>query len=1753
MNARKILMLLTITLLVTVMSKAQTGHYCPSDAINDTLLNNDPVFSRSFMYMEHVLHERQLQDEAERSDDIYVLPVVVHIIHTGEPYGTGTNITDEQIFSAIEAMNEDFRKVAGTNGDGDGVDVGIEFCLASRDPNGNPTNGIVRVNGSSVANYATMGIEASGGNGAIEESVKALSTWPRASYVNIWVVNEIENNDGGSGIQGYAYFPINNPIDGIVVLFNAFGTVGNLKGYTNMNRVITHEMGHYFGLYHTFNGTSSCNAESNCNTQGDRVCDTPVTIQSTSCSVPACSGTQQVENYMDYTSQTCQDMFTAGQKLRMRTTLETQRTSMISSLGCMPVFTNDIGITQILSPAGTNCQGPITPEIKLTNFGSVTLTSATINYNVDGVGNNTYNWTGSLASGSSVTFTLNAITPSTGAHTFYAWTALPNGTADQNTANDQSNGAFAISTGSPLTLNVVLDFYGMETTWVITDENAFEIMNGGPYVNGQQGLQNFTSVCLADGCYTLTLIDAYGDGQGFTNGSFSLTTSTGTVLASGGGNWGDFSNNPFCVTNTAPPGNAPVASFTIQDNTLCKNVQNDYTSTSTNSPTSFSWVFEGGTPATSTSQNPQNITYANAGTYDVTLTATNSFGSHTYTCTNCITVNNDPTVTLTGNNPLCAGQNNGSVNTAVTGASPYTYAWSTGATSANLTNVGAGTYTVTVTDANTCTRQANTTLTSPTAMTVTGTVTNATCSGINNGSITANATGGTGSKTYTWSNGASGATASNLAAGSYTVTVLDANNCAATQSFTVGAPTGMTITGTTTQPTCLGINNGSITANATGGTGNKTYSWNTGATGATLSNVGAGAYTVTVSDAAGCSQLQTFTVTAPAAMTITGTTINPTCSGLNNGSITANATGGTGNKTYTWSNGATGASVSNLSAGNYTVTVSDANGCSQTQSFTLTAPAAMSITGTTTPPTCGNNNGSITLNVTGGTGNKTYSWNTGAVTSSISNLASGTYTVTVSDANGCSQTQSFTLSSPAAFSVTGSVTAPTCWNSANGIINANATGGAGNISYSWSNGSSGAVITNATAGTYTVTATDGNGCSDSETLTVTAPAQMTLNPTVTNLTCSGNPTGSIVLNVAGGTGNKTYFWNTGATTNSINNLNAGSYSVLVTDQNGCVASQNFTVTSPAALNANLNDFDIACNDEFGSAIVAPTGGQAPYNVLWSTGSTANNINSLTTGNYSVQVTDANGCSTSSNFSITESANLSVFANTTQVSCFGLNNGSVTLNVSGGDQNYTYFWNTGSTSSALNSLAPGNYSVVVTDGNGCNGSTNVTITQPAAMMLEIDGESVSCFGLSDGIATASANGGAAPYTFNWDNGQTGQYLDEMESGTYTVTVSDANGCTVQGLVSIDEPDMLVANVLILSPETCSGNNGSAEVMIEGGSPGYFIVWNNGNTENILSGAASGIYEVAITDAHGCLLNLSAEIPYDCAVAIPQTQLSDADCNSSDVALNAIISCDEVAGASMYQWRFSTTTGIVISDEYSLGNMFYVSQIPGIIENTTYVVGIKALVDGNWSAFGEFCSITTINIPDNDVPGLIAEDCGSTILNWGQTISSVEVPGAANYQWHITGENYDWTTYTETHTLTIEQNMLLIPGETYAVQMRCALGNGNFTDWGSICEFSIGLTIDIDESGLIQGFLSIYPNPSDGERIYFDFGNLRNDITVKNIMLFGPTGNLIESFTINFTAGENRKHEHQFKNRLASGMYVLTYELNGQQRETKILVK
>ncbi len=601
---------------------------CAQNEIRERRMAENPAFAAEQEAQEEMLDDlvRQYNNGMiPKTDEIFTVPVVVHIIHDGDAYGTGSNISDEQIYSAINGLNQDFRKMTGTNGDGAGADIGVEFCLAQRDPSGNPSTGITRTNGCSVPLYCTEGITAGNGQGANELTVKNLSRWPNQQYYNIWVVTEIENNNGGSGIQGYAYFPTTSQVDGVVLLYNTFGTEGNLKSYTNMNRTLTHEMGHAFGLYHTFQG-GSCAVETNCVFQGDRVCDTPPTTLNSNCNNPACGGTQQVENYMDYTSQTCKNMFTEGQKTRMRTAIQNLRSNLINANSCQPItqVLANAAIADISEPTGNTCTNMIQPKVQISNEGSVNLATAVIQYRTAGAWQS-YNWTGLLGPGQSVYVTMPLYDGGWGQRTLEAKTSNPNGGADAAPGNDSFSIDYnAVQNGHTLTLNITLDILGGQTSWLLRNGANETLASGGPYANFQSGSVETEVFCVDNGCYDLVIFDAGGNGIccATGNGSYELRDENNAILASGA-SFGNQDVTNFCVNAGGSP---PVADFSAANVNICEGGSTTFNNLTSGDVDSFSWKFFGGTPFTASGANPGTITYSTPGTYNVRLSATNQYG-----------------------------------------------------------------------------------------------------------------------------------------------------------------------------------------------------------------------------------------------------------------------------------------------------------------------------------------------------------------------------------------------------------------------------------------------------------------------------------------------------------------------------------------------------------------------------------------------------------------------------------------------------------------------------------------------------------------------------------------------------------------------------------------------------------------------------------------------------------------------------------------------------------------------------------------------------------------------------------------------------------------------------------------------------------------------------------------------------------------------------------------------------------------------
>ena len=899
------------------------------------------------------------------------------------------------------------------------------------------------------------------------------------------------------------------------------------------------------------------------------------------------------------------------------------------------------------------------------------------------------------------------------------------------------------------------------------------------------------------------------------------------------------------------------------------------------------------------------------GDYQLVIVDRNGTGC-TVTSPN-VTIGSPPEIVPTAviSDAFCNGDANGAINLSVTGGvGPYTYSWSNGATSQDISGLAAGTYTVTITDNAGCTDISSYTVGEPAVLTISPNVTNVACFGDATGVIESNVSGGTAPYNYVWSNGATSADISSLSAGTYDLTVTDDNGCVTTlNNITVSEPAAALSkqSDSLTDPSCAGYNDGSITITMQGGTAPYSYSWSNGDNTATASNLTQGMHTVTVTDNNGCTFSETFTLTDPPSIVVTPALTEPSCNGAADGSITVSASNGTAPYVYNWNTGDSGPTINGLVAGTYTVTVTDQNGagCTVVETITLGQPAVLNDNATVNDISCnGANDGSIFLAVTGGTGPYTYSWSNGATSNNISGLSAGPYSVTIEDNNGCTIVRNYNIVDPPAIGVTHTQVDILCRGALTGEIDITPSGGTAPYSYSWSNGSTTQDLVNVAAGSYTVRVTDDEGCFVDLTVTLTEPATvMNLSGVETDGTCAGSNNGSINLTVTGGTAPYTYLWNTGATSEDINSLAPGIYSVSVEDAGGCIKSIDFTIAEPSPISVSETLTNVSCNGAAdGSISLAVGGGTGPYTYSWADdGSiTTKDRTGLGPGNYTITVQDASGCLYVESFNITEPAVLSSTATQLNVSCFGESTGSIDLAISGGSTPYTFLWSNGALTEDLTNIPAGNYSVTITDANGCTDNQSFTITEPAsALSVSSTVSQITCNGAADGVINLSVSGGSAPYSFNWSHGSTAEDLSNLSAGNYTVTVTDNNGCTYNESFTITDPPVLTLTDVVTNIDCNGADNGEINITVGGGEGPYTYAWSNGETTEDVSGLAPGNYSVTVTDARGCSINDSYTISQPTALGFSYTSDAVSCFGFSDGAIDITVT----GGTAPYSYSWS----------------------------------------------------------------------------------------------------------------------------------------------------------------------------------------------------------------------------------------------------------
>jgi gliding motility-associated-like protein len=744
--------------------------------------------------------------------------------------------------------------------------------------------------------------------------------------------------------------------------------------------------------------------------------------------------------------------------------------------------------------------------------------------------------------------------------------------------------------------------------------------------------------------------------------------------------------------------------------------------------------------------------------------------------------------------------------------------------------------------------------------------------------------GGSGSYTYTWNvTTTPSPVLSNASAGSYTLTVLDANGCSTTSGpYVISGTSGPTINSAAavvSNQLCNGTM-GSITGLTTTGT-IVSYTW-TNSGGSVLNPTGLpqGAYSLTVTDNVGCTATAgPFNVGFVAGPTINSTNVvltNELCNGTL-GSISGLTTTGT-IVSYTWTN--SGGSVLNPSAltqGTYSITVTDNNGCTASAGpFTIGYVAGPTLNATNvviTDEICNGTLGTISGITSTGT-IVSYTW-TGS-TSTLMNptdLTQGTYTLTATDNLGCQATAGpFTVGFVAGPTVnsTNAVVSNELCNGTLGSISGLTTTGNG-LTYNWiSSGSpaSGLNPTNLTQGTYVLTVTDNNGCTvNAGPFTVNFVAGPTINSTnvvVSDQLCNGTM-GSISGLTTTGT-IVTYAWsNSGGSVLNPTGLSQGAYNLIVTDNNGCTASAGpFNVgfvAGPTVDATNAVTTDQLCNGTLGSiAGLTTTGTSLTY--LWTnSGGAVLNPTSLTAGTYSLTVTNGIGCTASAGpFTINFIAGPTVNATNvvvTDVACDGTLGSIAGLTATG--TSLTYLW-TNSGGSVLNpsSLAAGTYSLTVTDGNGCTANAGPFTVDPS-LALSIDNSAMvvtqtSCTANTGSITGIVINGGTNP-TISWSNGPSTANISNLAAGTYVMTVSDAAGCTDQlsvDITMVNAPIIDISNLVVVSSHCAQSDGSISGITVSGGTPAYAYLWNGNAALSTLdiSSIPAGAYNLVVTDSQGC---------------------------------------------------------------------------------------------------------------------------------------------------------------------------------------------------------------------------------------------------------------------------------------------------------------
>ncbi len=827
-------------------------------------------------------------------------------------------------------------------------------------------------------------------------------------------------------------------------------------------------------------------------------------------------------------------------------------------------------------------------------------------------------------------------------------------------------------------------------------------------------------------------------------------------------------------------------------------------------------------------------------------------------------------------NESCVGNDGAFTLSSGNAQQPITYDFGNGATQNPIfSNLSAGTYTVTATDAAGC--DANLTVIisqDPTPSLSIVNTDNESC-GAADGSFTVQATGGRAPYIYELDNGQISRTPSfnNLAAGNYTVSVMDANNCSTSQTITIQRTGSINVSvADMRDDNCNGAN-GSFRIAATGGQTPYTYNLGNGAvTTNEFTGLTAGNYAVTVVDANNCSTVANINLSGSTAPVTAINNVTQTTCSQSSGSVSISVTGGAAPFQYNIGNGnSLSPNFANLSAGDYVITVTDANNCTALQSITINEPSSPNLSITSSQnAACGNANGALSVLSAGGQAPYTYDIGQGITTNpNFSSLAEGDYTVTVYDANSCSDVMAVTIeNSPTPTLAIANKQDASC-NLNNAILTVIGTGVAP-FTYDIGEGPTfNPTFNNLAAGSYTVTLTDNNNCTASTTIDIESTGGPQINVQNTSEARCDRSNGSFTVNAFGGFAPYTYDIGDGPTDDpEFYDLAGGNYVVTLTDDNGCTATQSITLGNIPAPTFGIGDIiDASCGEANGSFKVSAFGGLPPYGFSIGGESTANpDFSELKAGAYTIVVTDANNCATALGVVIegTEMPEIEV-VNQQAANC-STADGQFDLQVTGGVAPYFFDLGEGeSTNNTFRNLSPGNYEVTITDASNCSQVKTITIEGSTDISLAITDQLPAACGENNGRFTINPTGGQAPYNYTLNGiAYPSANFTDLAAGTYAVAAIDANGCATNQNIEITATDGPNLTVEVLA--SCGDPSAIINITATQGQAPYQYDIGSGPTNlSTFRGIAAGIYDLKVTDAAGCertqsvIVNLPTQEP------------------------------------------------------------------------------------------------------------------------------------------------------------------------------------------------------------------------------------------------------------------------------------------------------